>query len=85
MNENPTYKLAIAGHTDNVGNAEKNLELSKGRAAAVKAYLVAKGVAADRMTSDGFGDTQSVADNTTTEGKAKNRRVEFKVEFEDFE
>jgi outer membrane protein OmpA-like peptidoglycan-associated protein len=85
MNENPTYKLAIAGHTDNVGNSEKNLELSKGRAAAVKAYLVAKGVAADRMTSDGFGDTQPVADNTTTEGKAKNRRVEFKVVFEDFE
>lgn len=85
MNENPTYKLAIAGHTDNVGNADKNLELSKGHAAAVKQYIVAKGVAADRMTSDGFGDTQPVADNTTTEGKAKNRRVEFKVVFEDFE
>ena len=85
MKENPTYKLAIAGHTDNVGNADKNLELSKGRAAAVKQYLVSKGVSADRMTSEGYGDTQPVADNTTTEGKAKNRRVEFKVVFEDFE
>ena len=83
MTENPSYKLYIAGHTDNVGNAEKNLQLSKDRAAAVEKFLESKGIATERVRSEGFGQTAPVADNATKEGKAKNRRVEFKVEFED--
>ncbi|MCF8253103.1 MAG: thrombospondin type 3 repeat-containing protein [Bacteroidia bacterium] len=84
MIENPTYRLFIGGHTDNVGNADKNLQLSKDRAAAVRKYLISKGVEDSRMASEGYGDTAPVADNKTTDGKAKNRRVEFKVQFEDF-
>ena len=83
MIDNPSYKLYVAGHTDNVGNADKNLQLSINRASAVEKYLESKGVATDRVRSEGFGQTNPVADNATKEGKAKNRRVEFKVEFED--
>ena len=83
MVENPSYKLYIAGHTDNAGNAEKNLQLSKARAAAVEKYLETNGVSTERVRSEGFGSTVPVADNATKEGRSKNRRVEFKVEFED--
>jgi outer membrane protein OmpA-like peptidoglycan-associated protein len=69
----------IEGHTDNAGKPENNLELSQKRADACKAYLVNKGVAAERLTSKGFGNTVPVDDNKTTVGKAKNRRVEFKL------
>lgn len=82
MKENPSYKLSINGHTDNVGKAEKNQKLSEDRAAAVKAYLESKGVEAARLSSAGFGQDQPVADNKTKAGRAKNRRVEFKVRFE---
>jgi outer membrane protein OmpA-like peptidoglycan-associated protein len=78
LKENPTAKFTIAGHTDSVGNATSNMKLSNGRAASVKNYLVSNGVAADRLTSDGFGDTQPVDNNTTSKGKANNRRVEVK-------
>lgn len=81
MLENPSYKLEINGHTDNKGVAEKNLLLSQKRSDAVKNYLQQKGVAADRLTAKGFGQTVPVADNATNEGRAKNRRVEFKVNF----
>ena len=79
---NPSYKLAIEGHTDNVGVPAKNLELSDGRAKAVKAYLMGKGVAENRLTAKGFGDTKPKATNKTKAGKALNRRVEFIVSFE---
>ncbi|MFZ4797599.1 MAG: thrombospondin type 3 repeat-containing protein [Bacteroidia bacterium] len=82
MKENPTYKLYILGHTDNVGDVAKNLKLSQERAAAVEKYLETKGVNTSRVRSEGFGDTMPAYDNATTEGKSKNRRVEFKVEFE---
>lgn len=82
MKENPSYKLSINGHTDNAGKADKNQKLSEDRAASVKAYLENKGVEASRLTSAGFGQTQPVADNKTAKGRAKNRRVEFKVKFE---
>lgn len=81
MNENPTYDLEIHGHTDNVGDAAKNMKLSEERAAAVKSYLEKKGILADRMKSFGHGDTMPVADNKTPAGRAQNRRVEFKVTF----
>src|SRR5206468_8729616 len=70
-------KLEIQGHTDNVGAPAANMKLSQERAAAVKAHLVQTGVAADRLTTAGFGDTKPVADNSTDEGRAQNRRVEL--------
>jgi outer membrane protein OmpA-like peptidoglycan-associated protein len=73
----PTAEVAIYGHTDNVGGAKYNMKLSQGRADAVKAYLVTKGVNAARITTKGYGYTKPVADNSTPEGRAKNRRIEF--------
>lgn len=72
-------KLVIEGHTDNVGNAEANRVLSQARAQSVVAYLVKKGVAAERLEAKGFGQRMPIADNATSEGRAKNRRVEFRV------
>jgi cytochrome c oxidase subunit 2 len=71
--------INIAGHTDASGNAEKNVALSAARAEAVRAYLVGKGVAADRLAAEGFGASKPVADNGTPEGRSKNRRIEFTV------
>jgi len=71
-------KLEIQGHTDNVGAAAANLKLSQDRAAAVKAYIVQTfGIAADRLSAVGLGDTKPAADNSTDDGRAKNRRVEL--------
>lgn len=75
--ENSSLQLIIEGHTDNVGQKAANLELSKRRAAAVQAALVSRGIAAERLTTQGYGDTKPVADNATEEGRAKNRRVEL--------
>ncbi len=81
MKENPVYLLQIDGHTDNVGKPEMNQNLSEKRAAAVKAYLVQKGISENRLKSAGYGDAKPVADNKTATGRQLNRRVEFKVEF----
>ncbi|MEO5584411.1 MAG: OmpA family protein, partial [Flavobacteriales bacterium] len=81
MNENPSYDLEINGHTDSQGDDAKNQKLSEDRAAAVRAYLISKGVSADRLQSFGHGETMPVADNATAAGRALNRRVEFKVTF----
>ena len=81
MEENPDFLLNIAGHTDNQGSDELNQKLSEERAAAVKAYLASKGVAEERMTSEGFGESKPVADNKTAAGRKVNRRVEFTVSF----
>ncbi len=81
MEENPTYKLNIFGHTDSSGKPEKNKVLSEDRANSVRQYLIKKGVDENRLYSEGFGDTKPVADNKTKAGKAKNRRVEFEVEY----
>ena len=71
-------KILIEGHTDNVGSAASNLALSEGRAAAVKAALVAEyGVAGDRITTQGLGDTKPAVPNATSVGRAQNRRVEI--------
>ena len=72
-------EIFIAGHTDNVGNDDYNNKLSKERAAAVVTYLTGKNIAAARLTSDGFGKAKPVAENTSDEGKALNRRVEFTI------
>lgn len=76
--ENPNVKIKIVGHTDSDGNDALNLDLSKRRADNVKNTLVKEfGIAAERIQTDGKGEIQALAPNTTTEGKAKNRRVEF--------
>lgn len=75
----PNLKVEVSGHTDNTGDPNANLTLSIQRANAVKEYLVSMGVQADRMASLGFGITKPVASNETEEGKAKNRRIEFKI------
>ena len=79
MKENPTYKLIIDGHTDAQGDDQKNQVLSEKRAAAVKKYLVGKGVEEGRLTSRGFGETKPKATNDTREGRAENRRSEFMI------
>lgn len=75
------WTLKLSGHTDNQGDAAKNMLLSEKRAKAVKKYLVSKGVKADRIIAEWFGQTVPVADNATEAGRQKNRRVEMKVQF----
>jgi OOP family OmpA-OmpF porin len=73
----PALSIIVGGHTDNVGTPEANMKLSEERAKAVVAALVQRGIAADRLTPKGFGQTQPIADNRLEEGRAKNRRVEL--------
>lgn len=73
----PAMKVEVGGHTDNTGTPETNQKLSQERAQAVMAALVQRGIAADRMTAKGYGQTTPIADNRTEEGRAKNRRVEL--------
>lgn len=70
--------IEISGHTDNVGTKEANLKLSQDRANSVKAFIVKKGIAGERIIAKGYGDTQPIADNSTDEGKQKNRRTEVR-------
>lgn len=77
LKANPSYQLVIEGHTDNVGGADFNQKLSERRAAAVVDALVKGGIAKDRLSSIGLGDTKPVASNDTSEGRASNRRVEL--------
>jgi len=81
MKENPSYNLEINGHTDSKGAASMNLDLSQRRAEAVMNYLTKQGVEASRLKATGYGQTIPVANNSTAEGRARNRRVEFKVNF----
>lgn len=81
--DNPSYIIEVQGHTDNVGKPESNMKLSQNRANAVMTYLVNKGVPMERMSAVGYGQEQPIADNATKAGKQKNRRVEFKITFEE--
>ena len=79
LTENPTLKIQINGHTDNVGSPADNMKLSADRAKAIVDYLVGKGVDLKRVTFKGFGETKPIADNKTEAGKALNRRTEFVI------
>jgi outer membrane protein OmpA-like peptidoglycan-associated protein/Tol biopolymer transport system component len=76
--ENPSIKIEIGGHTDNVGGADVNQRLSFARAQTVSRYLTKKGVSKNRVTVEGYGSTNPMATNSTAEGRTLNRRVEFK-------
>lgn len=77
LQDNPSYKVDIAGHTDTVGTAEKNHKLSHDRADAVKAYFVSQGIDESRLATEGYGFDKPIASNKTVVGRAKNRRVEM--------
>jgi len=79
MNENKGSKVALSGFTDNVGTEAYNLKLSDRRWMSVRDYVAKKGVEGGRVSGQGFGESKPIADNKTAEGRAKNRRVEIKV------
>ena len=81
--DNPTYFIEVQGHSDNVGNYNYNVDLSDRRAQAVRTYLIQKGVPMERIAAHGYGPDKPIADNKTKEGRAKNRRVEFNITFEE--
>jgi len=79
LQSKPDLRIALAGHTDNTNTAAYNQKLSEDRAQAVKEYLVQKGIATNRLSTKGYGDTRPLASNKTETGKSQNRRVEFQV------
>ncbi len=79
MNAYPNMSLAIGGHTDNTGTLKINQKLSEQRALTVSAYLIKKGIAIKRVTTEGYADTRPIADNKTIQGRAKNRRTDITV------
>lgn len=79
LNSQSGVKIKISGHTDNTGVSSTNLILSRNRAKTVHDYLLGKGIGKDRIQYEGFGETKPIADNSSEEGKRKNRRVEFMV------
>lgn len=79
LKNRPSMVIEVQGHTDNVGSAEINLRLSQDRANSVRDYLVSNGIPLERVRSVGFGETKPISSNTTTEGQALNRRVEFVI------
>lgn len=81
LKQKQDWKLQISGHTDNIGEEEGNLVLSKERVDSVKDYLVKRGIAAERIETQYFGSSKPIASNETEEGRQKNRRVEMKITF----
>lgn len=79
LEDNPSMEISIGGHTDNVGTAVTNNELSQARAQAVETYLVSKGINVKRLRVKGYGDTKPVATNDSDAGRQQNRRVEFTI------
>lgn len=79
LKDNPTMEIVIQGHTDDVGDEEKNMKLSSDRARVVKDYLVSLGVSKSRLRSQGFGETRTKVENDSEAARAKNRRTEFKI------
>jgi len=81
MKDNPAMNLSVDSHTDNAGNDELNQKLSENRAAAVKTYIVSKGIDANRITATGYGEFMPIADNTTAAGRQKNLRTELTLSY----
>jgi len=79
LTDYPALRLEISGHTDTSGDVARNTALSQQRADAVMAYFVGKGLAAERLSAVGKGSSEPIGDNATREGRAKNRRIEFKI------
>lgn len=79
MQQNRRMRIEIQGHTDDVGSKEDNQDLSQNRAASVRQYLIDQGIAPERITARGYGESHPIDSNDTDEGRAKNRRTEFKV------
>lgn len=79
MRQYPDYTLSISGHTDDIGNDERNLELSQQRAKACYDYLIFRGIKTERLRHAGFGENRPIAENTTASGRELNRRVEFEL------
>ena len=79
MNENAQMKIEISGHTDKTGSEPLNFKLSEARAKAVVEYLIQKGIDRSRLEFRGYGSLQPISENTTSAGRTKNRRVEFKI------
>lgn len=79
LNQNPAKKVLITGHTDATGDPNDNIIIGRDRATNVMRYLVSEGIPKDKFTIDSKGITEPIADNTTEEGRAKNRRIEIKV------
>jgi len=79
LNKRAEYRIYIAGHTDNTGNAKKNEKLSLDRANAIRDYLQTNGISPARIKTEGFGSSRSIESNDSPEGRQKNRRVEFRV------
>ena len=80
LQKQPELKAIIEGHTDNIGSDNSNLTLSNNRAKSVIEYLVNKGIAINRLSPKGYGASQPIANNSTSEGRAKNRRVVIRFE-----
>jgi outer membrane protein OmpA-like peptidoglycan-associated protein len=79
LKDEPRMRVRVEGHTDSVGGEAPNLRLSQRRADSVRAYLVAKGIAPDRLEALGYGLTKPLASNRTQKGRAQNRRTEFRI------
>jgi outer membrane protein OmpA-like peptidoglycan-associated protein len=79
LKENPDLRVEIQGHTDNVGSAASNLDLSQRRAMAVRAWFIDKGIDGSRLTTKGFGFSRPVASNSSEAGRRQNRRIEFVI------
>ncbi|ARU32055.1 hypothetical protein CAP31_10460 [Sulfuriferula sp. AH1] len=79
LTQYPDINVEISGHTDSIGSAKYNMKLSEKRAMTVKKYMESKGIAADRMTTKGYGETKPIASNKTKAGRAENRRVEIEI------
>jgi outer membrane protein OmpA-like peptidoglycan-associated protein len=80
LSEDPTRAITVLGHTDSKGIAATNRQLSQERADALRSYLIARGVAPERVRAVGMGDSKPVADNRSAKGRAENRRIELVLE-----
>jgi len=79
LRENPSFHVEISGHTDNSGSSAYNLQLSQKRSESVNNFLIENGIESQRVTTKGYGSSRPIADNSTEEGRQKNRRIEFKL------